>query len=49
MVNINMYDRVEIHVDVDHPRYNYNDLRLEEEAYNPNEEGQHAFQSLSPD
>ena len=23
--------------------------RYEEEAYNPNEEGQHVFQSLSPD
>ena len=23
--------------------------RYEEEAYNPNDEGQHAFQSLSPD
>ena len=27
-------------------RYEY---EYEEEAYNPNEEGQHVFQSLSPD
>ena len=28
---------------------NRDEDRYEEEAYNPNEEGQHVFQSLSPD